>query len=85
MWYRGVPDRRHAVAGWGRAGGLTLDRTREYSGLLNVPGFSLDKESQMAFRQKMSRGSSRKVFTRNAVRHHSKNTRGNPMRGGIRL
>lgn len=36
-------------------------------------------------RQKMSRGGSRASFTRHAVRHHEKNTRAAPMRGGIRL
>lgn len=37
-------------------------------------------------RFKMSSSSSRKNFTRNAVRHHKKNFQtGNPMRGGIRL
>lgn len=37
------------------------------------------------FRSKMSRSGSRKHFTKNAVRHHVKNYRGAPMRGGIRL
>lgn len=36
-------------------------------------------------RQKMSRGNSRRVFTKNAVKSHKKNFRGSPMRGGIRL
>lgn len=36
-------------------------------------------------RQKMSRGNSRRVFTRNAVRKNPRNFRGAPMRGGIRL
>jgi len=39
----------------------------------------------MKKRSKMSRKKSRKNFTKNAVRVHPKNTRGNPMRGGIRL
>lgn len=36
-------------------------------------------------RQKMSRGKSRRVFTKTALRKNAKNFRGNPMRGGIRL
>lgn len=36
-------------------------------------------------RHAMSRGGSRRDFTRNAVRHHSYNYSGAPMRGGIRL
>lgn len=39
----------------------------------------------MAFRRKMSRGKSRRSFTRNALRRHRKNTNPHPMRGGIRL
>jgi len=36
-------------------------------------------------RQSMGRGQSRRTFTKNAVRHHRKNSQGGPMRGGIRL
>lgn len=36
-------------------------------------------------RQKMSRGSSNKVFRKGAVLTHKKNLTSNPMRGGIRL
>jgi len=36
-------------------------------------------------RQKMSRGRSRKVFSKTASRSHRKNFAGAPMRGGIRL
>lgn len=36
-------------------------------------------------RHKMSRGASKRVFTRHAVRHHKRNSSGAPMRGGIRL
>lgn len=36
-------------------------------------------------RQKMGRGRSRRVFTKNALRKNAKNFRGAPMRGGIRL
>jgi len=39
----------------------------------------------MAYRQKMNRGKSRRVFSRTASRSHAKNFRGAPMRGGIRL
>lgn len=43
-----------------------------------------NKELHM-YRQKMSRGNSRRTFTKHAVKKNSKNFRGNPMRGGIRL
>lgn len=36
-------------------------------------------------RQKMSRGRSRRMFSKTASRSHKKNFRGAPMRGGIRL
>lgn len=36
-------------------------------------------------RSKLSRGHSRKVFSRGASRVHPKNSGGSPMRGGIRL
>lgn len=36
-------------------------------------------------RHKLSRSTSRRVFTKHAVRTHKKNVRGAPMRGGIRL
>lgn len=36
-------------------------------------------------RHKMSRGKSRRTFTKHAVRKNKKNFRGAPMRGGIRL
>lgn len=36
-------------------------------------------------RHKMSRRTSRKHFTRNALRIHKKNLRAQPMRGGFRL
>lgn len=39
----------------------------------------------MARRGKMSRGFSRKLFSRAAVNVHPKNMSGRPMRGGIRL
>lgn len=39
----------------------------------------------MRRRHKLSRGNSRRVFTKNAVRKNAKNFRGAPMRGGIRL
>jgi hypothetical protein len=39
----------------------------------------------MRRRHKMSKKSSRKSFTRGAVKRHRKNQTGNPMRGGIRL
>lgn len=39
---------------------------------------------QVAKRMKMSRGASRRSFTRGAVKTHRRNI-GNPMRGGIRL
>lgn len=39
----------------------------------------------MARRFKMSRGKSRRSFTKGAQRVHRKNFGGNPMRGGIRL
>lgn len=40
----------------------------------------------MAFRSKLGRGKSRKVFRRGAERVHRKNALlGSPMRGGIRL
>lgn len=39
----------------------------------------------MAKRRKMSRRSSRKSFTRGAMRVNKRNNFANPMRGGIRL
>lgn len=36
-------------------------------------------------RYKMSKSSSRRKFTRGAVRTNSRNVAGSPMRGGIRL
>lgn len=40
----------------------------------------------MAFRSKVSRGRSRRSFSKGAQRVHPKNLRGSaPMRGGIRL
>lgn len=39
----------------------------------------------MSKRHKMSRGGSRRNFTKHASRTHKKNLAGNPMRGGIRL
>lgn len=39
----------------------------------------------MKRRQKLSRGKSRKLFTKTAKKVHPKNGLGNPMRGGIRL
>lgn len=39
----------------------------------------------MAYRKKMGRRKSRKLFTRTARKVHKKNITGNPMRGGIRL
>lgn len=40
----------------------------------------------MAYRRKLSRGHSERMFTRNAMRVHPKNVVGSgPMRGGIRL
>lgn len=39
----------------------------------------------MAFRKKLKRGKSKKMFTRTAKKVHKKNGRGRPMRGGIRL
>lgn len=40
---------------------------------------------EVAKRFKMSRGGSRRSFTRGASRTHKKNFAGAPMRGGIRL
>ena len=39
----------------------------------------------MKYRKKMSKGRSRKMFSKTAKRVHKKNGRGRPMRGGIRL
>lgn len=39
----------------------------------------------MKFRQKMSKKSSRKLFTRTASRSHKKNAKPTVMRGGTRL
>lgn len=39
----------------------------------------------MKMRRKMSRGKSKKVFVRNAVRTNKKNLRAVPMRGGFRI
>lgn len=39
----------------------------------------------MAFRKKMGRRKSRKLFSRTARRTHKRNVAANPMRGGIRL
>lgn len=39
----------------------------------------------MAKRRKLSKKSSKKIFTKNAVKVNSKNGMANPMRGGIRL
>lgn len=39
----------------------------------------------MKMRRKMSRGKSRKVFTRGAVRMNKRNLRAVPMRGGFRI
>lgn len=36
-------------------------------------------------RHKLSRGSSRRIFSKTASRSHRKNFGANPMRGGIRL
>lgn len=36
-------------------------------------------------RHSLSRSGSKRLFTANAVRHHSFNFGANPMRGGIRL
>lgn len=38
----------------------------------------------MAFRKKFSRGASKKNF-RGHAKHHKKNIRANPMRGGFRI
>lgn len=37
------------------------------------------------YRKRLSRGKSRKMFTKTAKRVHRKNGFGRPMRGGIRL
>jgi hypothetical protein len=39
----------------------------------------------MKYRKKLSRGKSRRMFTRSAKRVNKKNAMGRPMRGGIRL
>ena len=40
----------------------------------------------MAFgRHRVSRGKSRKMFSKNAVRTHKRNISARPMRGGIRM
>lgn len=39
----------------------------------------------MKYRKKMSKGRSRRLFTKTAKKVHSKNGMGRPMRGGIRL
>jgi hypothetical protein len=39
----------------------------------------------MKYRKKMSKGRSRKVFSKTARRVHRKNGQGRSMRGGIRL
>lgn len=39
----------------------------------------------MAFRKKMRRGRSKKLFRKTASMSHKKNFRAAPMRGGIRL
>lgn len=39
----------------------------------------------MARRHKLSRGKSRRMFTKHASRPHPLNLMGSPMRGGIRL
>lgn len=39
----------------------------------------------MKMRRKMSRGKSKKNFSRNAVRTNKKNLRAMPMRGGFRI
>ena len=39
----------------------------------------------MRRRKRLSRKASRRSFTKNATRIHKYNTRGTPMRGGIRL
>lgn len=39
----------------------------------------------MAFRKKMGRRKSRKLFSRTARRTHKRNVQATPMRGGIRL
>lgn len=39
----------------------------------------------MAFRKKMSRGKSRRLFTKTASRTRKKNLRAVPMRGGFRI
>jgi len=39
----------------------------------------------MAKRSKMSKSSSKRNFTKNAVKSHKKNSAPNPMRGGYRL
>lgn len=45
-----------------------------------------DQEGVLMRRSRMSRGNSRRSFTRGAVRTHKRNfNSGHPMRGGIRL
>lgn len=39
----------------------------------------------MSKRHKMSKGHSRKLFSKTAKRTHARNVHHNPMRGGIRL
>lgn len=39
----------------------------------------------MAYRSKLSRSGSKKLFKKTASKTHKKNIRSNPMRGGIRL
>lgn len=39
----------------------------------------------MAFRKKLSRSGSKRLFTKTARKTHKKNLRATPMRGGIRL
>lgn len=46
---------------------------------------SFFKEIEMAYRRKMNKRKSRKLFSRTGSRTHKKNLGGRPMRGGIRL
>lgn len=39
----------------------------------------------MAYRRKMSKGKSKRYFSKHGKRTHRKNVRSGPMRGGIRL
>jgi len=43
------------------------------------------KNKKTKYRKKLSKKTSRKMFTKGAVRTHKKNLQSRPMRGGIRL